>query len=135
MEAFGVGGVLLGVVSSGVLANFSRVTLFSAPNMTVNGWVGRTNVPIIVSGAGAGALNASVTRSAGHCGGRHRIRAPAPGCLPIVLVTRIDGDPASPSVILRIMPILNVFSIAWVVVRDTGVALHGAFSSTTPILP
>ena len=133
MEAFGAGGVPLGVVSS-VLANFSRVTLFSAPNMTVNGWVGRTNVPIIISGAGAGALNASVTRSAGIAAG-DIVFAPGPGMLPIGVVTRIDGDPASPSVILRIMPILNVFSIAWVVVRDTGAALRGAFSSTTPILP
>ena len=107
---------------------------FSAPNMTVNGWVGRTNVPVIISGAGAGVLNASVTRSAGIAAG-DIVFAPGPGMLPIGVVTRIDSDPASPSVILRIMPILNVFSIAWVVVRDTGAALRGAFSSTTPILP
>lgn len=133
MGAFGAGGVPLGVVSS-VLANFSRVTLFSAPHMTVNGWVGRTTVPVIINGAGAGALYASVARSAGVAAG-DTVFAPGPGMLPIGVVTRVDSDPASPSVILRIMPALNVFSIAWVVVRDTGTALRGAFPSTTPTLP
>lgn len=133
MEAFGAGGVPLGVVSS-VLADFSRVTLFSAPNMAVNGWVGRTNVPVIINGAGAGALNASVARSAGIAAG-DTVFAFGPGMLPVGVVARVDSDPASPSVTLRIMPAFNLFSIAWVVVRDTGSALRGAFSSTTPILP
>ena len=39
MEAFGAGGVPIGIVSS-LSADFSRVTLFSTPNMTTSGWVG-----------------------------------------------------------------------------------------------
>lgn len=121
MEAFGAGGVPIGVISS-VLADFSRVTLFSAPNMTVNGWVGRANLPLIIRGAGAGAMNASVPRSAGVTAG-DIVFVPGPGMLPIGSVVRVESDPSSPSVTLRIMPALNLFSIAWVAVRDTGTAL------------
>ena len=121
MGAFGEGGVPLGVVSS-VLADFSRVTLFSAPGMIVSGWVGRMNIPITIRGAGAGVLSASIARSAGIASG-DTVFAPGPGMLPIGVVARVDGDPASPSVTLRITPALNIFSIAWVVVRDIGTTL------------
>lgn len=121
MEAFGAGGVPLGVVSA-VSADFSRVTLFSTPGMTVNGWVGRANLPLIIKGAGAGAMDASVPRSAGISAG-DIVFAPGPGMLPIGIVARIDNDPSSPSAVLRIMLTLNLFSVAWVVVRDTGISL------------
>lgn len=127
MEAFGEGGVPLGLVSS-VSHNFSRITLFSAPGMTVNGWVGRANLPrqadapLTITGAGAGAMNASAPRSANISAG-DVVFAPGPGLLPVGTVVRIDGDPASPSITLRIMPALNLFSIAWVIIRDTGVSL------------
>ncbi|MDO8593390.1 MAG: rod shape-determining protein MreC [bacterium] len=132
-EAFGAGGVPLGVVSS-VLAGFSRVTLFSAPGMMVNGWVGQKNLPITIKGAGAGAMQASVARSAGITLG-DIVFAPGPGMLPIGSVARVDSDPSSPSVILRIAPVVNLFSTAWVTLRDTGTALRSVLSSTTPILP
>ncbi|MDO8566602.1 MAG: rod shape-determining protein MreC [bacterium] len=128
MEAFGEGGVPLGIISS-VSNNFSRITLFSAPEMTVNGWIGRANspadqagFPLTIKGAGAGAINASISRAAGISAG-DVVFAPGPGMLPIGRVVRVDSDPASSSVVLRIMPTLNLFSIAWVVVRDTGISL------------
>ena len=124
MEAFGVsvqadaGVVPLGVVSM-VLSNFSRVTLFSAPRMTVNGWVGHDGLPLSITGAGAGAMNASVPRSAGIEVG-DIVFAPGPGMLPVGNVIRVDNEPHSSSVALRIMPLLNPFSIAWVELRSTG---------------
>lgn len=121
MRAFGLGGVPLGVVSS-VSNNFSRITLFSAPGMTINGLVERANFPLTITGAGAGAMTASAARSAGIAAG-DAVFAPGPGMLPIGTVVRVDSDPASPSITLRIMPALNLFSIAWVVIRDTGVSL------------
>ncbi|TSA44444.1 rod shape-determining protein MreC [bacterium] len=133
MEAFGDGGVPLGVITA-VLADFSRVTLFSSSGMTLSGWVGRTNLPVTITGAGAGAMRASVARSAGITSG-DIVFAPGPGQLPIGSVARVDSDPSSPSVTLRIMPALNLFSVAWVTLRDTGSALRGALSSTTPTLP
>lgn len=116
-EAFGDGGVPVGVVSS-VLADFSRVTLFSAPNTSTAGWVGHANIPITIFGVGGGAMNASTARSAGIAVG-DIVYVPGPGMLPIGNVARIDSDSSSPSITLRIQPTLNIFSISWVLLRGT----------------
>lgn len=121
MEAFGAGGVPLGIVSS-VTVDFSRITLFSSPGMATGGWVGETSLPIIINGAGAGTINASVPRSADLVVG-DVVFVPGPGMLPIGIVSRVDSDPASPSVVLRITPAINLFSTTWVAVRDTGMIL------------
>lgn len=121
MEAFGENDTPLGIVSS-VLDNFSRVTLFSSPIMTVGGWIGKDGLPITIKGVGAGAMNASVSRSAGIIVG-DIVYAPGPGMLAVGSVVRVDSDPTSPSVTLRIMPALNIFSVSWVEVRDTGISL------------
>ena len=124
MEAFGDGGVPLGVVSL-VLADFSRVTLFSAPGITTSGWVGNKNTFVTLTGAGAGALQAVVPRAANIAVG-DAVFVPGPGALPIGKVARIDGKPSAPSVTLRIAPALNIFGVTWVVLRDVGSALAGA---------
>lgn len=121
MKAFGAGGVPIGRVSS-VLTDFSRVTLFSSPGVKTAGWVGHARVPLTITGSGAGVMNASLARSTGVIVG-DSVFAPGPGMLPIGRVTRIDSDPSSPSITLRIMPALNLFSIAWVLLRDTGATL------------
>jgi len=148
MEAFGLpvglpvglpagkaegGGVPIGVVSS-VLDNFSRVTLFSAPGASTNGWVGRENVPLIIKGAGAGAMNASVSRAAGVVAG-DTVSVPGPGMLPIGAVVRVDSDPASPSVTLRISPAINLFSTTLVLLRDTGITAFTFPLEATSTLP
>lgn len=130
MKVFGEGGVPIGNITS-VVDNFSRVTLFSAPNMTINGWVGSANLPLIIKGAGAGAMNASVARSAEITKG-DTVFAPGPGMLPIGTVIRVDDDNrSSSSVTLRIMPALNLFSITWVVIRDA----DAVFPYATSTLP
>ena len=121
MEVFSAGDVPLGVISS-VNENFSRVTLFSTPEMSTNGWVGKDDIPITINGAGAGAMNASVSRSAMISVG-DIVYAPGPGMLPVGRVVRVDSEASSPSVTLRIMPAINLFSVAWVTVRDTGMSL------------
>lgn len=133
MEAFGEGGIPLGIVSA-VLGGFSRVTLFSTSGVSTNGWVGAENLPLAVRGAGAGAFTASVPRSAGITSG-DIVSVPGPGNLPVGVVARVDSDPSSPSVILRITPAFNIFSVTYVVLRDVGTELLGAFSSTSPMLP
>lgn len=117
-KVFGIGGVPIGIISS-VLDDFSRVTLFSAPGTNTNGWIGRDSLPLTLSGAGAGTLNAVIARSAEIAVG-DIVFAPGPGMLPIGTVVRIDSDLSSPSVTLRIQPTINIFSITWVVVRNTG---------------
>lgn len=129
MEAFGEGGVPLGVVSS-VLAGFSRVTLFSTPGMATGGWVGQKNLPITLLGSGAGALHAFVARSAGISVG-DAVFVPGPGMLPVGSVAHAEGDPTSPSITLRIAPSLNLFSVAWVTLRDTGIRSFTFATSTS----
>lgn len=132
MEVFGEGGVPLGIVSS-VLADFSRVTAFSAPEMTVDGWIGRAHTPITLTGAGGGALRASAARSLGIVVG-DAVFAPGPGLLPIGTVVRVDSDPSSPAVTLHIQLVQNIFSVSWLELRATGPAFAAALSwmPTTP---
>lgn len=129
-EAFGAGGIPLGVVSS-VLANFSRVTLFSAPGIATQGWVGRSSITLTILGEGGGAVSANVPRSAGVLVG-DIVFVPGPGRLPFGTVVRIDGDSSSPSVTLRIQSALNLFSETLVLLRDTGVALLSPAALTPP---
>jgi cell shape-determining protein MreC len=127
-EAFGPGSVPLGVVSA-VLADFSRVTLFSAPGMATNGWIGHAALPLTILGAGAGVMNAFLSRAAGAVIG-DVVFAPGPGMFPIGSVTRIDSDPSAPGVTLRIMPALNLFSLTWVELRDVGKTVFTSATST-----
>ena len=130
---FGAGNVPIGVISS-VLDDFSRVTLFSSPGVSIAGWIGSANIPLTVTGAGAGSMSASLARSANISVG-DSVFGPGPGMLPIGTVTRIDESPSSPSVTLRITPALNLFSVSWVVVRDTGAALLDALLQATSTAP
>lgn len=128
-EAFGPGGVPLGVVEA-ALSHFSRVTLFSTPGMATSGWVGRENLPLTIVGAGGGTFNASATRSAGITVG-DIVSVPGPGKNPIGVVAHIDSDPSSPFVTLRIVPSLNLFSTTWVELRDVGVQLLHSLQEAT----
>jgi cell shape-determining protein MreC len=130
MEAFGETGVPVGVVSS-VLDDFSQLTLFSTPGIVTNGWVGHTSIPVSLVGAGAGAIQSFVARAANIAVG-DTVYVPGPGMLPIGSIVRIDSDPLSPGVTLRIRPAVNPFSISWIVLRATGVTGVAFATSTLP---
>lgn len=130
MEAFGESNVPIGIVSS-VLTDFSHVTLFSAPGVSTNGSVGHANVPLTLVGAGAGTFYASVAREANIAVG-DIVFVFGPGQRPIGSVVRIDNNPLSPGVILRIQPAQNPFGISWVVVRATGIVPPFFATSTLP---
>lgn len=139
MEAFGAGNVPIGIITS-VFSDFSRATLFSSPGVATNGWVGQKGLPaqagvsLTMRGSGAGAISASLARSAGITAG-DTVFAPGPGQLPIGKVVRVDSDPSSPSVTLRIQPASNPFSTSWVTLRDVGTTLRGAILQATSTLP
>ncbi len=128
-EAFGEGGVPLGVVSS-VTSGFSRITLFSAPGAETHGWVGHNALPLTLLGAGAGAMTASLTRSA-RVAASDVVFVPGPGMLPIGSIARIESNPSSPGITLHIKSAVNPFSITWVLLRDTGAAVRDAFTAAT----
>lgn len=129
MEVFAEGGVPIGVISS-VLPDFARATLFSSSGMHTSGWVGGANIPLTIIGAGAGSMSAVLPRSASVAVG-DTVSVPGPGALPLGTVVRIDSDPSSPSITLHIQSALNLFSVTWVAVRDTGAALLTPLPQTT----
>ncbi|MDB5244507.1 MAG: Rod shape-determining protein MreC [Parcubacteria group bacterium] len=132
-EAFGPGNVPLGVVTT-ALADFSRITLFSAPGMSAIGSVGSKNIPLTVMGGGGGVLNASLTRPSDVAVG-DLVFLPGPGALPAGKVVRIDGDPTSPSMTLRIQPRVNLFTLYFVTIRDAGESLKGTLMTATTTKP
>lgn len=132
MEAFAAGGVPLGVVDT-VWDRFARVILFSAPQTVTPGWVGPHSTAISINGLGGGALRASVASTANIVVG-DVVYVPGPGALPLGRVGDIETNPSSTSVVLRIIPAVNLFSVTWVTLRDTGIALprQAAATSTEP---
>ncbi len=130
MEAFGGEGTPIGVVSA-VLENFSRVVLFSSPRTATNGWFGNKKLPITLYGAGAGAIKATMPRSANSAVG-DIVFVSGPGALPIGVIGSVDSDPSSPAVELHIVPAVNLFSTTWVLLRDAGVPVSIS-ATTTPL--
>lgn len=133
MEAFGEGQVPLGVVDT-VYNHFSRVILFSASGVATQGWVGHGNIAVTLLGSGGGSMKISLPRSTGIVVGDH-VFVPGPGMLPIGTIARIEGDPSSPSVTLHVMPILNLFSVTWVSLRDVGSSLRSQTLTATSTAP
>ena len=133
MEAFGNGGVPIGVVSL-VTDSFARVTLFTAPREQLTAWVGASHVPLTLAGAGAGAFSATAPRAAGIQVG-DTVYAPGPGALPIGVVKSIGGDPAAPTVVVHVAPAVNPFTVSEVVLRDVGSALMSALICATSTAP
>ena len=74
-------------------------------------------------------MHASVARAANIAVG-DVVSVPGPGELPVGSVVRVDSDPLSPAVTLRIMPAANLFSLAWVELRATGVVPMTLATST-----
>lgn len=133
MEVFGPGNTPLGVVTS-VTSAFSRATLFSAPGQTVLGWAGAQHVPVTLEGTGGGSFSAVLPRSAGVAAG-DVVYVSGPGALPVGTVQSLSGDPSAPSVALDIVPALNLYTVTWVALRDTGVAFTNALGSATTSAP
>lgn len=131
MEAYGAGGVPLGVVFE-TSEHVSRVRLFSAPGTLTDAWVGPSRVPVTLRGAGAGAFTTSASQGSGIVEG-DTVYSAGPGAVPVGTVARITGAASDPVATLSIAPTVNPFSITWVVLRDVG--RGGQASSTLPSAP
>lgn len=130
MEAFGPGAVPVGIVSA-VMSDFSEVTLFSTGGIETNGWVGARSLPLTLIGAGAGAFKAAIARDANISVG-DIVSVPGPGQLPLGSVARIDDNPLSSAVTLRIISAANPFSLTTVELRSTGISGMKFSTSTLP---
>jgi cell shape-determining protein MreC len=114
-HAFGPGGVPVGIVTSAD-ARSARVTHYTHTGNVTEGWAGAVRVPMKLLGTGAGGLDAEIPGNAGVAVG-DQVFVPGPGALPIGTVVEVVSDPSSPSVVLRIRPLVNPFSLTWVTVQ------------------
>lgn len=108
------GGTPIGTVTE-ITARAARVTLLSAPGNVTHAWVGDARAPLILTGAGGGAFEAEMPRTASSTVGE-TVFVAGPGALPIGIVRGESGDPSSPTVELHIGSKVNIFSILYVLV-------------------
>lgn len=130
MAAFGAGGSPLGYVSA-ASASYTRIILLSSPTQSVSGWVGSTRIPITLHGAGAGAFTTVLPKTVSVQVG-DGVFVPGPGALLVGTVAKLQSEASSPSVTLLITPVINPFSITWVLVKDVGNSFLLGATSTRP---
>lgn len=114
MTAFAF-GTPIGTVSE-VLDDFSRVSLLTSPGVVTDGWAGEDNVTISIRGTGGGTMEATVPSYAG-ISPDDVIFVSGPGMFPVGRVVRTEENTFFPGMTLRIMPIVNIFSVGWVELR------------------
>lgn len=125
-DASSTGLIPIGLVTM-VTPSFSRVTLFSSPGVHTSAWIGSTHVPLTLVGVGAGAVESTAPRAAAISVG-DVVMSTGVGTLALGRVVRIDSDPSSPAVVLRIVPAVNPFSIPEVILRDVGTTFLSSFT-------
>ncbi len=106
------GGIPIGTITQSS-AHSAHVSLFSTSGRKSSGWIGVNRVPLILKGEGAGSFEAVLTASTTITAG-DMVYLPGPGALPIGTVLRTDTDPSSPTPVIHIQPLVNLFSITWV---------------------
>jgi len=110
----GPGGVPVGKVAS-VNAASARVTLFSSPGVATDAWIGQSRVAATLTGVGSGAFTAAVPKDTSIVVG-DSVYVADNGAAAIGTVVRLDSDPSSTSMTLRIQPLINPFSLTWVLI-------------------
>jgi cell shape-determining protein MreC len=114
---YGPGGIPIGTVTF-VTQYSARITLYSSSGISTPVLVGQTHMPLVLTGAGAGAFDASAPRESGILVGDN-VYAGGPGALPIGTISSIDSDPASPTEVLHVHPFTQPFSLTWVTISTT----------------
>lgn len=110
----GRGGSPVGTVAS-VTTSSARVLLYSAPDRITEAWLGENRTPLTLTGDGAGAFSAEAPREAMIAVGE-AVYVPGPGSLPLGVVTRVDSDPSSPTIVVHVQSYANPFTLTWVTV-------------------
>ena len=109
---YSAGGTPIGTIKH-TTADSSQVSLFSSTGRSTDGWIGANRIPVTLTGMGAGAFSATIPETSSVAVG-DTVYVPGPGALPIGTVVKIDTDASSPTDILHIQPLVNLFSITWV---------------------
>lgn len=114
-EVFAQGGIPIGTIAHAD-THSSQVMLFSSAGHTISGWIGTDHIAVSLTGAGAGAFTASLSKDATIQEGAF-VYIPGPGAIPMGTVVHVDTDPSSPSATIHIQPNVNIFSVTWVDIR------------------
>jgi cell shape-determining protein MreC len=111
-EVYDAGGVPLGTVKS-LTPHTATVELLSTAGLSTDGWEGEARVPITLVGTGAGTFTTSLSKAATSTIGDN-VYVSGPGAVPVGTVARLEQNPSSPTVVLDIQPLVNIFSVTWV---------------------
>ncbi len=111
-QVLGPLGTPIGTIAS-VTPHSARVVLYSSPDVSSVAWVGEERLGITLLGMGGGAFYATAPNDAPLAEG-DAVYMSSEGAVRIGTITRIDGDPSTPSVTLRIQPVVNFYSLTWV---------------------
>jgi cell shape-determining protein MreC len=110
------GGVPVGTVSD-VAPHSAHVLLYSTPGVETPGWIGDARVPVVLTGTSAGSMVASVPATDQIVEGSIVLVG---GAHPVGTVVRVDRDPSSPTMTVRIRPLVSPFSLTTVLVLPRG---------------
>ena len=116
-EVYAQGGVPIGSIKN-VTDSTAIVSLFSSPGRSTDGWAGENRLPLTLQGNGAGAFSATLPKDADVQVGDN-VYVPGPGAIPLGTIYKIESDPSSPMVTIRVKPAVNLFSVTWVEVAPT----------------
>jgi cell shape-determining protein MreC len=113
----GPGGVPVGRVST-VAAASAHIQLFSSYGIKTDGWAGEARIPVTLTGEGGGAFSAVVPKDANLVVG-DTVYVGDGGAAPVGTIVRLDVDPSSTAITVRIEPLTNPFSLTWVLISRT----------------
>jgi cell shape-determining protein MreC len=114
-QVYSAGGIPLGTIKH-VTAHTAQVSLYSSPDRSTDGWAGESRIPMTLVGQGSGSFDATVPKASTISIG-DSVYVPGPGALPIGTVVKVDVDPSSPNSVIHIQPLVNLFSVTWVLIR------------------
>jgi len=95
----------------------ARVTLFSAPDIKTQGWVGDNKFPIELVGIGGGAFKVEIPKEAPIEIGES-VFITGSGATPVGTVILVTREPSSLVGSISIQPFVNLFSLTQVTVHD-----------------
>ncbi len=113
-QVFSQGGIPIGTIKHET-QGIAQVSLYSSPGRATDGWVGENRTPLTLTGTGGGTFSSILPKTTPVSVG-DTVYFPGPGAIPIGTVTGIDSPDSSTNVVLHIEPLVNLFSVTWVLI-------------------
>jgi cell shape-determining protein MreC len=111
-KVYGSGDVLIGKVTD-VLADTSKVLLFSSPQQRYDVLIGPKNITAVAIGRGGGQYYAEISREVSINKGDF-VHAPSLSSRPLGVVEEIITDSTQPFAVILISSVADLYNIRWV---------------------